>query len=174
MPYSASLKLACSLGQATAHSTARPYTDLSTVTHEVDDLPLGLPSGKTTLSGLSIGLFAAAAISVSKSLVDVAINGVESVRVAFRLGIHVDGVSERLESRDQDGTYDSWAFVLTGLSVEKVQEELDRYNSESVNSSPHLQTRKSLTSFSPTPRRRKFSSVRRTRPQSALQVRHLA
>ena len=101
-------------------------------------MPLDLPSARTTLSGLSIGLFAAAAISVSKSLAEVAINGVESVRVAFRLGIHVDGVSGRLESRDHDGTYDSWAFVLTGLSVAKVQEELDRYNTESVNSSPYL------------------------------------
>jgi asperthecin polyketide synthase len=71
---------------------------------------------------------------------------VESVRVAFRLGIHVDGVSERLESRDQDGTYGSWAYVLTGLSVAKVQEELDRYNTESVNSSSSLQTR-SLTNI---------------------------
>jgi hypothetical protein len=107
-------------------------------------------------------------------LAEVAINGVESVRVAFRLGIHVDGVSGRLESRDQDGTYGSWAYVLTGLSVAKVQEELDRYNTESVNSSLHLQTRTPLIFSSPTPRRQKSSSVRRTRPQSALQVRHLA
>jgi hypothetical protein len=77
-------------------------------------------------------LFAAAAVSISTSIADVAINGVESVRVAFRLGIHVNNVSERLEARDQDGNYDSWAYVLTGLSVAKVQEELDRYNKEAV------------------------------------------
>ncbi|GKT49751.1 non-reducing polyketide synthase nscA [Colletotrichum spaethianum] len=104
--------------------------------HEAENLHLDLPSARTTLSGLSIGLFAAAAISVSESLAEVAINGVESVRVAFRLGIHVDGVSGKLEPRDHDGTYGSWAYVLTGLSVEMVQEELDRYNRESFNPTP--------------------------------------
>ncbi|KAK0648453.1 beta-ketoacyl synthase domain-containing protein [Cercophora newfieldiana] len=104
--------------------------------HEANDLRLHLPRARTTLSGLSIGLFAAAAVSVSESLAEVATNGVESVRVAFRLGIHVDGVSGRLESRDQDGTYGSWAYVVTGLSAEKVQEELDRYNTESSNPTP--------------------------------------
>ncbi|ORY60945.1 beta-ketoacyl synthase domain-containing protein [Pseudomassariella vexata] len=104
--------------------------------HEADNLPVDLPSARTTLSGLSIGLFAAAAISVSRTLAEVAINGVESIRVAFRLGIHVDGVSGRLESRDQDGTYGSWAYVLTGVSVAKVQEQLDRYNTESSNPTP--------------------------------------
>jgi hypothetical protein len=84
-------------------------------------------------------LFAAAAVSVSTSISDVAINGVESVRVAFRLGIHVNDVSERLEARDQDGNYDSWAYVLTGLSVAKVQEELDKYNIESVSKSQNSQ-----------------------------------
>jgi hypothetical protein len=93
----------------------------------------------TTLSGLSIGLFAAAAVFVSTSLADVAINGVESVRVAFRLAIHVNNVSERLEARDQDGNYDSWACVLTGLSVAKVQEELDRYNKEAVSNTERTQ-----------------------------------
>ncbi|EFQ33703.1 beta-ketoacyl synthase domain-containing protein [Colletotrichum graminicola] len=104
--------------------------------HEARNLPLDLPVAETTLSGLSIGLFAAAAISISDSLADVAVNGVESVRVAFRLGIHVDGVSGRLESRDHDGNYGSWAYVLTGLSAEEVQEELDRYNTESSNPTP--------------------------------------
>lgn len=115
------------------------YTNFILSHHEADHLHLGFPSAKTTLSGLSVGLFAAAALSVSDSLADVAINGVESVRVAFRLGIHVDGVSGRLESRDQDGSYGSWAYVLTGLSVARVEEELDRYNTDSVNIRfPHL------------------------------------
>ena len=141
--------------------------------HEADNLPLDLPSTRTTLSGLSIGLFAAAAISVSDSLADVASNGVESVRVAFRLGIHVDGVSGRLESRDEDGTYGSWAYVLTGLTIAKVQEELDRYNTESVGIAPVLfRLIHSITPTlsSQTPRRQKSSSVRRTKRPSASQA----
>lgn len=95
-------------------------------------MSLDFSGARTTISGLSIGLFAAAAISVSDSVAAAAINGVESVRVAFRLGIHVDSISGTLEARDQDGAYGSWAYVVTGLSVAKVQEELDRYNTESV------------------------------------------
>lgn len=75
---------------------------------------------------------AAAAVSVSASLAELALTGAESVRVAFRLGIHVDGVSQSLEPRDPDGNLDSWAYVVTGLAAEDVQREIDQYNTDSV------------------------------------------
>ena len=84
------------------------------------------------LSGLSIGLLAAAALSVSTSVADLALAGVESVRVAFRLGIHVDRVSQSLESRDTNGQFGSWAYVVTGVSAEDVQAEINEYNIETV------------------------------------------
>lgn len=77
---------------------------------------------------------AAAAVSISSCLSDVALNGVESVRVAFRLGVHVDHVSQSLESREADGTRESWAYVVTGVSSEEIRAEIGRYNEESVSS----------------------------------------
>lgn len=84
------------------------------------------------ITGLSVGLIAAAAATISASLPDFALNGVESVRIAFRLGVHVDGVSQSLESLEADGTRESWAYVVTGVSSEEVQKEISQYNSESV------------------------------------------
>ena len=64
---------------------------------------------------------AAAAVSISSFLSAVALNGVESVRVAFRLGVHVDHVSQSLESHEIDGTRESWAYVVTGVSSEEIR-----------------------------------------------------
>lgn len=83
--------------------------------------------------GLSIGLLSAVAISASESLSDLSRAGVESARVAFRLGVHVDHTSQLLESRDNDGgPPNSWAYVVTGLTEEEVQHELDQYNTSTV------------------------------------------
>lgn len=79
-------------------------------------------------------MLAAAAVSVSSSLAEIALNGVESVRIAFRLGVHVDGVSQSLESREAADRPESWAYVVTGLPVEGIGEEIERYNKESVSS----------------------------------------
>ena len=77
-------------------------------------------------------MIAAAAVSVSSSLADIALNGVESIRVAFRLGVHVDGVSQSLESREAGDAFESWAYVVTGVAEETVQKEIKQYNEESV------------------------------------------
>ena len=77
---------------------------------------------------------AAAAVSISSCLSDVALNGIESVRIAFRLGIHVDHISQSLESLEADGTRESWAYVVTGVSSEEIRAEIGRYNEESVSS----------------------------------------
>lgn len=61
--------------------------------------------------------------------------GPESVRIAFRLGVHVDSVSQSLESREPDGSMnDSWAYVVTGVPVQEIQKELDQFNAETVSS----------------------------------------
>lgn len=86
----------------------------------------------TTLSGLSIGLLSAATVAVSTSLSDLANVGIEAVRVAFRMGIHVDQVSQLLEAREPDSSPESWAYVVTGVTADIVQEELDRFNKETV------------------------------------------
>lgn len=88
--------------------------------------------GSSVLAGLSAGLMAAAAVSISSSLSDVALNGVESVRVAFRLEIHVYHISQSLDSHETNGTRESWAYVVTGVPSDEIEEEIGRYNRESV------------------------------------------
>lgn len=100
--------------------------------HESQGLEYNLHRSSSVLAGLSIGLVAAAAVSISSCLSDAALNGVESVRVAFRLGIHVDNISQSLEVCEAEGPRESWAYVVTGVSLEEIQKEVARYNSDSV------------------------------------------
>jgi hypothetical protein len=109
----------------------RPADDSSSH-HETQTQPFDLPKSCTFLAGLGIGLLAASALSLSTSLPELALAGSESVRVAFRLGVHVDSVSQSLEARESDGTLSSWAYVVTGLAQSDIQKELDRFNSETV------------------------------------------
>lgn len=99
--------------------------------HEAEDKELDLDSSPTILAGLSIGLFAGAAVALSNTLADVLKNGAESLRVSFRLGVYVDDFSQKLEAPQPDGTPQSWAHVVTGMEAEDVQAELSKYNAES-------------------------------------------
>jgi monodictyphenone polyketide synthase len=58
------------------------------------------------------------------------------VRVAFRLGVLVDEVSQNLQPRDLAATDspDSWAFVLPDVTPEEVQRELDDIHAKEVSS----------------------------------------
>jgi monodictyphenone polyketide synthase len=51
--------------------------------------------------------------------------------LAFRLGIHVLGVSENLEARDLSETPDTWAYVVHNVNANDVQTELDFMHSRS-------------------------------------------
>ncbi|KAK4182884.1 hypothetical protein QBC35DRAFT_139663 [Podospora australis] len=81
------------------------------------------------LAGISIGLFSAAAVAVSPTLVDLVSRGAEGVRMAFIFCKHVGRVSQLLENTTTT-TGPSWASVITGLSPEVVQAELDHFNGE--------------------------------------------
>ncbi|KAK8134771.1 hypothetical protein PG984_006783 [Apiospora sp. TS-2023a] len=88
------------------------------------------------LAGISIGLFSAASVAVSRSLADLVLCGAEAVRMAFVFCLHVGRVSQLLESpgdiKDNTPTQRpeirTWAAVITGLPAEVVQAELDRFN----------------------------------------------
>ncbi|KAL9094769.1 MAG: hypothetical protein Q9165_003040 [Trypethelium subeluteriae] len=99
--------------------------------YEANDVEWDLVPGQTTLAGLSIGLLAGAAIALSTSLSDITRNGAESVRVSFRLGVYVDDLSRKLEAPHPDGILQSWAHVVTEMSQDGVQGELDHFNVES-------------------------------------------
>nr|APX43975.1 polyketide synthase [Pestalotiopsis microspora] len=79
----------------------------------------------TCVSGLGIGLLASTAVSIAPTLADIPTVGAEVVRIAFRLGVHVDEVSHNLEPRDPNGQPDSWAYVLSDVTPADVQRELD-------------------------------------------------
>ncbi|KUJ13605.1 ketoacyl-synt-domain-containing protein [Mollisia scopiformis] len=84
-------------------------------------------SVNTSLAGLGIGLLATAAVSLSATLADIPIAGAEVVRIAFRLGILVDEVSQNLQPRDltDKSSPDMWAYVIPDVQPDVVQKELD-------------------------------------------------
>lgn len=79
---------------------------------------------------MGIGLLASAAVCVSSSLSDLVYYGAEAIRTGFRLGVHVDKISQGLEPREPEVPPGSWAYVVTGLSEADVQKELDTMNTE--------------------------------------------
>ncbi|KAL6883098.1 polyketide synthase [Trichoderma longibrachiatum] len=104
--------------------------------HEAHDLPYTLGTkdtiGTTCLAGISVGLFSAAAVAISSSLLDLVYYGVESVRIAFSFCLHVGRVSQLLEPTEstKPASSVSWAYVVIGVPAEAVQAELDRFNGQ--------------------------------------------
>jgi hypothetical protein len=90
---------------------------------------------QTYLAGLGIGLLATAAISLSSTLGDVPIAGAEVIRVAFRLGVLVDEISQNLQPRDATAQEapESWAIALPEAVENEVYEELDAIHTREVN-----------------------------------------
>ena len=58
--------------------------------------------------------------------------GAEVARTAFRVGVMVDKVSQSLEPQDTAGRSETWAYVVTGITEELVQRELDEINGSEV------------------------------------------
>ena len=88
----------------------------------------------TYLAGLGTGLLSTAAVSLSSSLTDMPLAGAEVVRLAFRLGILVDEVSQNLQPRQvsEAGPGDSWAYVVPDVTADEVQRELDAIHKTEV------------------------------------------
>lgn len=93
-------------------------------------------SVNTCLAGLGIGILAAAAISLSPTLADIPLAGAEVVRIAFRLGVLVDEISQNLQPRDLTGTgsLDTWAYAIPDVLTDDVQRELDAIHTKEVSS----------------------------------------
>ena len=92
----------------------------------------------TSLAGMGIGLLATAAVSLFSSVADLPLAGAQVVRQAFRLGVLVDEVSQNLQPRDSTdtGTPDTWAYVLPGVAIDEVQEELNAIHAKEVSWKP--------------------------------------
>ncbi|POS87955.1 hypothetical protein EPUL_002500, partial [Erysiphe pulchra] len=95
---------------------------------QVFNIRYNLHQKKVAALGLEGGLFAATAISASGSLSDLAFIGPECVRAALRFHIHVDQVSQTIESRVVAENFKVWGYTLTGVSEALVQKEVDRFN----------------------------------------------
>jgi asperthecin polyketide synthase len=98
--------------------------------HEINHLVLESVSSGALASGLSIGLFSAAALSTANTLADMVQTGVESLRLSFRLAVYVQDFSQKLESARPDGDRHSWTHVVTGMSEQTVGQELSKYNAQ--------------------------------------------
>ena len=83
----------------------------------------------TCLAGLGIGLLSSAAVSLSSNLANLPLAGADVVRLAFRMGVHVQSVSENLEARDLSVTPDTWAYVVHNVDPATAQKELDAMHS---------------------------------------------
>lgn len=87
-----------------------------------------------TLLGVGVGLLAAAAVSAAPSLPDLVELTLRAIRVAFRLGLYVNQVSSQFEPEGNALARDSWSFAVSDMTVEEIQHEIDRYNTETVSS----------------------------------------
>jgi hypothetical protein len=79
------------------------------------------------LTGLGIGLLAAPAVALAKTVTDIANIGVEVLRQAFRLGTLVHQVSQNLQHVDihEEASLDPWAYVVLNVTAKQVQQHLD-------------------------------------------------
>ncbi|KAK8091576.1 hypothetical protein PG997_001937 [Apiospora hydei] len=89
-------------------------------------------TANASLAGLGLGLLNTAAVSLSPHISDLPLAGAEVARLAFRLGVLVDRVSQNLEPRDPTSPPGSWAAVVPDVVTEEVQEELDMMHAKEV------------------------------------------
>ncbi|KAH8804520.1 putative polyketide synthase [Xylogone sp. PMI_703] len=82
----------------------------------------------TVLVGLCTGLLASAAVSASKSLVDLIPIALNIVRVAFRIGVKVNSAAQRLATVHEIKGNQSWSRLVVGIQKEAVIEEVNQFN----------------------------------------------
>jgi malonyl CoA-acyl carrier protein transacylase len=131
--------LLATLGASSTQAPSSLLLTMAVTRHfESQNVDYNLPTRNATAVGMSIGLFAAAATAAASSLSDLAYTGAKAVRVSFAFCAHVGRTSDLLETRGVDEGLPSWAYVVTGLSADEIQKELDLYNEETVRLSSHL------------------------------------
>ena len=72
--------------------------------------------------GVCTGALAAAAVSCSRSVLELVPMAVDAVAVAFRTGMHVMEVAKRIES--SDASDQSWSIIVPGLASAEVVHRL--------------------------------------------------
>ena len=78
--------------------------------------------------GLCTGALAAAAVSCSRSTLELIPMAVDAVIVAFRTGTHVTDVAQRIEPSDMSDQ--SWSIIVPGLAA--AEEAVDQFCEQTV------------------------------------------
>lgn len=86
----------------------------------------------TCFTGIGIGLLGAAAVSSSPTLADLPKLGSEAVRIAWRMGVLVNDISQGIECQEVGTEPESWAAVVMSLDEDTVRKELDDFNTSTV------------------------------------------
>ena len=89
-------------------------------------------SSDTILVGLCTGLLAAAAVSASQSLLGLIPVALKIVRVAFRLGVKVNGAAQRLSTTHGVKGKQSWSTLVVGVQKEAASVEIAQFNERKV------------------------------------------
>ena len=84
----------------------------------------------TVLVGLCTGLLAATAVSASQSALDLVANALKVVRVAFRIGVKVNEVAQRLSTVHD--SQQSWSRLVVGVQKEASIAEVAQFNERKV------------------------------------------
>jgi len=84
------------------------------------------------LTGLDMGLLAAAAVVSSPTLADIPAVGAEAIRIALRTGIIMQERARQLEPQTTGAALESWAVVVRGTSEEAMQIEVQALNNSMV------------------------------------------
>lgn len=86
----------------------------------------------TVLVGLCTGLLAATAVSASHSVLDLVANALRIVRVAFRIGVKVNGAAQRLSIAHDVQVNQSWSRLVVGVQKEASIAEVEQFNERKV------------------------------------------
>ncbi|TKX25774.1 polyketide synthase [Elsinoe australis] len=119
--------------------------------HGAQGRPYPTPQN-SCLTGLCTGSLSAVASSCASSSSDLLHLGVETVKVAFRVGACAWDFGTRLSnSRDEIGRYQSWTAALSGVSHDDVAATLKEFSSErslAKTTSPYISARIAPTAVS--------------------------
>lgn len=95
--------------------------------------PWDYHAGNSRMLGVCTGALAAAAVSCSRSVLELVPMAVDAVTVAFRTGVHVMDVAQRIEPSEASDR--SWSLIIPGAAS---AEAVNRLREESVRTTSYI------------------------------------
>lgn len=86
----------------------------------------------TVFVGLCTGLLSASAVASSQSTLSLIVNALTTVRVAFRIGVKVNGVAQRLSRNGDTNVGQSWSRLVVGAQKEASVAAVGQFNEQQV------------------------------------------